>query len=86
MVIRYIRGTLHLFLILMDYSLSVNKLWVDASFSARPDCKGHTRVIMYMVSDPIIELPRKQKINGRISMEADIVGSDNAFPQCLWYR
>ena len=33
-----------------------------------------------------MELSRKQKINGRISTESEIVGEDDDFTQCLWLR
>ena len=39
-VIRYIRGTLHLPPILSANSLTVIKLWVDASFATHPYCNG----------------------------------------------
>ena len=41
---------------------------------------------MSMVSGSIMELSRKQKINGRISTEPYIVGADDVFPQLLWSR
>ena len=85
-VIRYIIGTLHLLLILRAKILSVIKWWVDASFAADPDCKDHTGAMMYIGSGSIMELSRKQKINGRSSMESDIVGAYYALPQCLWSR
>ena len=33
-----------------------------------------------------MELSRKQKINGRISTESEIVGEDDDFTQWLWLR
>ena len=85
-VLRYIICTLHLTLILRSGSLSVIKWWVDVSFSAHPDCKGHTEEMMSLGSGYIMELLRKKKINGRISTEANIVGAENALTQCLWSR
>ena len=85
-VLRYIRGNLHLPLILRANSLRFIKWWVDAPFSTNPDCKGHTGVMMSMGSGSIMELLRKQKINGRRSIESEIVAADNALPQCLWSR
>ena len=73
-VLRYIICTLHLTLILRSGSLSVIKWWVNVSFSAHPDCKGHTEEMMSLGSGYIMELLRKKKINGRISTEANIVG------------
>ena len=82
-VLRYVIDTLNLLIILKAYSLSVIKCWVDASFVAHPDCKGHNGAMISMESGSIMELSRKQKINGKSSTELDIVESDNAFPQCL---
>ena len=36
-ILRYIRGTLHLSLILSSNGLSAMKWWVDVSFAADPD-------------------------------------------------
>ena len=46
--IRYIRSTLHLPLLLRAYSLNVIKCWVDASFGAHPDYKGHNILMISM--------------------------------------
>ena len=79
-ILRYIRVTLHLTLILRANILSVIKWLVDAYFAAYPECKGKTREMMSMGSGSIMELSQKQKINGRISTEVKIVGADDAFP------
>ena len=60
-VLGYIRGTPHIPLILRADSLSFIKWWVDASFSAHPDCKGRTGAMIYMGSGSIMELSRKKK-------------------------
>ena len=59
-VIRYIRGTLNLSLILSSGILSVIKFWVDASFYAHPNYKGHTGAIVPMGLVSIMELSRKK--------------------------
>ena len=82
-VIRYTRGTVHLKLIPRVDVLSVIKWWVDASFAAHPYCKGHTGAMVFMGSGLIMDILWKKKINGRRSTEAEIVGSDDALPQCL---
>ena len=41
---------------------------------------------MSIVLGLIMELLRKQRINGRNSTEEKIVGADDNFPQCLWSR
>ena len=83
-VLRYIRGTLHMPLILRAYSLSVIQWSVDVYFSAQSYCKGHTGAMMSMGSGSIIELSWKQKINGRSSTESKIFGDDDVLTQCLW--
>ena len=80
-VLRYIRGTLHLPLILRAVSLSVIKLWFNASFDAYPLYKGSTEAMMSMGPGLIMELSWKQEINGRVSMGDNIVGTDNDLPQ-----
>ena len=85
-VLRYIRGTLYLPLIIRDDSLNIIKWWVYASFVAHPDRKGPTGAIVSMGSGSIMELSQNQKMNGMRSMEAEIVGADHALPQCLWSR
>ena len=49
-------------MILRVHILSVIKWLVDVSFSAHPDCKGNTGLIMSMVSGSIMDLSLKQKI------------------------
>ena len=82
-VIRYTRGTVHLPLIPRADVLSVIKWWVDASFDAHLDCKGHTGAMMFMGSGLIMEISRKKKIKRRSLTEAEIVRADNALPKRL---
>ena len=85
-MLRYIRGNLHLPLIIMPDILSAIKFRVCVSFAAHPDYKGHTGAMMSMGSGSIMDLSWKQKINGRKSIEDEIVGVDDALPQCFWSR
>ena len=41
---------------------------------------------MSMESESIMELLHKQEVSGRRSTEAEIVGADDTFPQCLLSR
>ena len=56
------------------------------SFDVHPNFKNHTGTMISMVSRSIMELSWKQKINGRSSTEAGIVGAYDALPHCLWLR
>jgi hypothetical protein len=85
-VLRYIKGTIYLPLILRADRLNIIKWWVDASFAIHDDCRGHTGVTMSLGKDSIIGMSKKQKINTRNSTECELVGADNAMPQVMWTR
>ena len=85
-VIRYIRVTLHIPLIIRADRLSVIKWWVYASFDAHPYCKGNTGSMVSMGSGLIMELYHNQKINGKRSTESKTVAEDDNLPPCLWLR
>ena len=59
---------------------------MDASYAIHDDCKGHQGSMMTMGSGAIISFSRKQKINGKNSMEVELIGVDDALPQILWMR
>ena len=85
-VLRYIRGTINLPLILRIDDLGVIKWWIDASFAVHRDMKGHTGATMSLGKGSLLSLTKKQKINTRSSTEAELVGVDDAMPQMLWTR
>jgi hypothetical protein len=85
-LLRYIRCTIHLPLILRAESLNVIKLWVDASFATHDNCRGHTGATMSLGRGSIIGMSKKQKINIRSSIESELVGADDAIPQMMWTR
>jgi hypothetical protein len=85
-VIRYIKGTIYLPLILRADRLNIIKWWVDASFATHDDCRGHTGAPMSLGKGPIIGMSKKQKINTRSSTECELVGADDAMPQVMWTR
>jgi hypothetical protein len=83
-LLKYIRCTIHLPLILKAESLDVIKWWVDASFDTHDNCRGHTGATMSLGKGSVIGMSRKQKINNRSSTEAELVGADDAIPQMMW--
>jgi hypothetical protein len=85
-LMRYIRGTIHMPLILRAESLNVIKWWVDASFATHDNCRGHTGATMSMGKGSVIGMSKKQKINTRSSTESELVGADDAIPQMMWTR
>jgi hypothetical protein len=85
-LLKYIRGTIYMPLILKADCLNIVKWWVDASYARHGDCKGHTGATMSMGTGSITGILKKQKINTRSSTESELVGVHNVAPQMLWTR
>jgi hypothetical protein len=85
-LLKYIRGTIYMPLILKADSLNIVKWWVDASYATHSDCKGHTGATMSMGTGSITGISKKQKINTRSSTESELVGVHDVAPQMLWTR
>jgi hypothetical protein len=62
-LLKYIRGTIYMPLILKADCLNIVKWWVDASYATHGDCKGHTGATMSMGTGSITVISKKQKIN-----------------------
>ena len=69
-LLKYIRGTLYLPLILEVDDLRLISWWVDASFATHPDCKGHTGAMMSLGKEAVSAMSKKQKINTKSSTES----------------
>jgi hypothetical protein len=41
-VLSYLKGTLHMPLILLADSLTLSRWWVDTAYAVHDDCRGHT--------------------------------------------
>ena len=50
------------------------------------DCKGHTGMMMSLGKGATMSFSRSQKLNGRSSTEAELIGLDDAIPNILWAR
>ena len=85
-LLQYIRCTIRLPLILRADCINIIKWWVDASYAAHEDMRGHTGVSMSMGRGSIISMSKKQKINTKISTESELIGADDALPQMLWTK
>jgi hypothetical protein len=82
-LLRYIRGTIDMPIIMKADGLKIVAWWVDASFTTHKECRGHTGGMMSLGRGSIIGISKKQKINTRSSTEADLVGVDDVAPQML---
>jgi hypothetical protein len=85
-LMRYIKGTINLPLILRADNIHVIKWWVDASLATHDNCRGHTGGTMSLGKGLITGVSKKQKINTRSSTEAELVGADDMLPQIMWTR
>ena len=85
-LMKYIRGTRKLSLILSANGSSILKWWVDASFGVHPNMRGHTGGGLSMGTGFPIAISTKQKLNTRSSTETELVGVDDLMPPILWTR
>ena len=88
-LIRSLKRTIKLPLILQADSLNVLKWWVETSYAAHDNMRGHTGGTMSMGKDgrgSIISILKNQKLNTKSLTEAEIIEADNVMPQMLWTR
>ena len=83
-VLKYLKGTMHMKLTLSVDSLSTICWYVDASYGAHMDLKGHTGMMMSLGRGAVMSFSRGQKLNVRSSTECELVGVDDAIPQMMW--
>jgi hypothetical protein len=79
-LVRYIRGTRTMPLILSANGSGILKWWVDASFAVHPSMRGHSGGGLSLGCVFTIVSSTKQKLNTRSSTETEIVGADDFMP------
>ena len=83
---KYIQGTIGLPLILsIDKSVNI-KWYVDAVFAVHKYIRSHTSGFMTMGTGEAYVQSSKQKLNTKISTEAELVGLDDVLTQVIWNR
>ena len=85
-LIKYLRGTKNLPLIMSAAGSGILKWWVDGSFGVHPNMRGHTGGGLSMGRGFPITTSTKQKLNTRSSTEAELVGVDDLMPAICWTR
>ena len=85
-VLSYLKGTLHMPLILVADSLTLSRWWVDAEYAVHGGCWGHTGAGMSFGQGMALSYSRKHKINTKSSTEAELVGVDDLLGYILWAR
>ncbi len=82
-VLGYLKGTLHMPLILSANSLMLSRWWVDAAYAVHDNCWGHTGAGMSFGQGMARSYSWKQKINTKSSTKAELVGVDNSLGYIL---
>jgi hypothetical protein len=85
-VLGYLKGTVHMPLILSADSLTLSRWWVDAAYAVHHDCKGHTGAGMSFGQGLAMSYSWKQKVMMKSSTEAELVGVDDSLGYILWAR
>ncbi|VEU38525.1 unnamed protein product [Pseudo-nitzschia multistriata] len=85
-VMKYLRGSIGLPLILGIDGSGQLKWYIDAAFAVHNDMKSHTGMMMTMGQGAVNSSSSKQKLNTRSSTEAELVGVDDEMTQVIWTR
>jgi hypothetical protein len=85
-VLGYLKGTLHMPLILLADLLTLSRWWVDAAYAVHDNCRGHTGAGISFGQGMALSYSWKQKINTKSSSEAELVGVDDSLGYILWAR
>ena len=85
-LIRYLRHTLSICLVLGKDDTGVVRWWIDASYAVHPDMRGHTGATMSMGNGSVFSGSWKQKLVTRSSTESEVVGVFDVLPQVLWTK
>ena len=85
-LMRYLRGTRDLPLVLSADGSGILKWWVDAAFAVHPNMRGHSGGGLSLGRGFPIVTSTKQKLNAKSSTEAEIIGADDFMPAICWTR
>ena len=80
------KATVDVVLTLEVHELSVLKWHIDASFAVHPDMRGHTGGGSMSGKCSVFNESERQKINGKRSVEMDVIGVDDIMPQVTWKK
>ena len=82
--LQYLQCTINLCLTLSAENMTIIKWWVDASYAIHKDMKSHTGAAMSLRRGIIYGKSAKQKLNTKISTEAEVVGVSDISSQIFW--
>eukprot|EP00957_Ditylum_brightwellii_P172111 13103509-Ditylum_brightwellii.AAC.1 len=70
-LLRYLKGTIDLTLILTADNLNLAKWWVDRAYAVHKDMKSHTGATMTLGKGSVYSMSNKQKLNTKNSTETE---------------
>ena len=82
----YLKSTLHMKRYLSADNLTNLMWWVDGSYGAHRDSKGHTGAMMSMGKGAIVNVPRKHKLNVGSSTELELVSIADVLGVMMWCK
>ena len=85
-VLKYFKGTMYMKLTLEVDCMTTISWYVDASYGAHMDLKGHTRMTMTLGKGASMSFSHGQKFNVKSSTECELVGVNVTIPQMMWGR
>jgi hypothetical protein len=85
-VIKYLRLTISIPLVLGWDGTGQLKWSVDASFAIHKDMRSHTGAVLSLGQGALMSMSLKQKINTKSSTEAELVGADDAMNFVEWIQ
>ena len=85
-VLRYLKSTCDLQLILECNDITQVTCYVDAAHYVHSDGKGHSGVILTMGKGAIYNSSRKQKLVSKSSTEAELIAISDGLSQAIWMR
>ena len=85
-LMKYLRGTRMLPLILSANGSGILKWWIDAAFAVHPNMRGHSGGGLSLGHEFPIVGSTKQKLNTHSSTETEVFGVDDFMPAVCWTR
>jgi hypothetical protein len=83
-VVRYLRATKDLGMVLQPDNILQAYGWFDASYAVHDDMKSHTGAIIGLGKGPFWAKSSVQRLNSKSSTEAELIAVSDAAGQLLW--
>ena len=85
-VVKYLRGTQNMGIILQPDKLLHIVAWIDASHAVHDNHRSHSGTIISLGKGPIYQKSGSQRINTKSSTESEIVALSDNSSQVIWSR